>query len=144
MTRVIRYVELYCGLVLVCLLASGFSALASSVEIKAIPTKVDLGVFDQGAEVSWSFEIGNEGKATAKIDDLRPFCGCTVVKNFDTVLHPGQRIRISGTFKANDMPPGGFQKGIRVWWSAGGESREMAPILLTGEVRSIVSPILGL
>ncbi len=84
-------------------------------KIEADKTAVDCGIVVEGKtdEINASFTVRNTGDAPLKIENVRPGCGCTVVK-FDTMVLPGKSSVIQSTVHLTGFHPGSISKFITV------------------------------
>ena len=59
------------------------------------------------------FNVKNVGDAVLKLREVRPSCGCTVVR-YDSVIQPGQSAKIFAAVKIAGYHPGAYTKMITV------------------------------
>ncbi|HMD68722.1 MAG TPA: DUF1573 domain-containing protein [Chitinivibrionales bacterium] len=84
-------------------------------KIEADRTTVDCGTVFEGKtdQLHAQFTIRNTGDAPLAIENVRPGCGCTVVK-FDTLVLPGKSSVILATVNLAGFHPGPLSKYITV------------------------------
>ena len=82
---------------------------------RAVPTEPikDFEVVAKGEVIVHDFEIRNEGTAVLEITDVRPACGCTVVR-YDKKIAPGETGKISARVKTDHFG-GPISKSIAVF-----------------------------
>lgn len=62
----------------------------------------DFGKVEEGKEVTYTFQIKNEGTADLLIKNVSPACGCTA-SDFSKVVAPGQAGKVTLTVKTAGM-----------------------------------------
>jgi|WetSurMetagenome_2_1015567.scaffolds.fasta_scaffold02010_1 hypothetical protein len=103
------------------LFAVPIAAIVSAAHVLAAPkiepdkTVVDCGTVEEGKtdRVRADFAIRNTGDAPLRIENVRPGCGCTVVK-FDTLVPPGTAGAIHSTVDITGFHAGPMSKFITV------------------------------
>jgi hypothetical protein len=84
-------------------------------KIEADKTTIDCGTITEGKtdKINAAFTIKNTGDAPLKIENVRPGCGCTVVK-FDTLVPVGKSSVIQSTVNIANFHSGPLSKYITV------------------------------
>jgi|WetSurMetagenome_2_1015567.scaffolds.fasta_scaffold00334_3 hypothetical protein len=100
-------------LIPLCLLASASVYAAPKIEVDK--TTFDCGIVAEGKvdKLQAQFTVKNAGDAPLKIDNVRPGCGCTVVK-FDSIIQPGKSGIIAATVNIAGYRPGEITKYVTV------------------------------
>jgi lipoprotein-anchoring transpeptidase ErfK/SrfK len=110
------------------ILLSG-SVLLAAPKIEFDKTTFDCGTVAEGKveKLNASFTVKNTGDAVLKIDNVRPGCGCTVVK-FDTNIAPGKTGLIQSTVNIANYHSGSISKGVTVTSNAANISSQQLTI----------------
>ena len=97
-----------------CVLIS-LSIACASPKIEVDKTTFDCGIVAEGKidKLNARFVVKNVGDATLTISNVRPGCGCTVVK-FDTTIQPGKTGIISSTVNIANYHAGAITKYMTV------------------------------
>ena len=81
-----------------------FAVAQDKPKITALETVFKFSEVSEGDKVEHTFQIRNDGTAPLAIQDVRPDCGCTVVKLEQKTLNPGETAEILASFDTS-----GFQ-----------------------------------
>lgn len=81
-------------------------------KIVAAEPVVDVGIVSKGKKIEHDFVLKNEGTAPLTISEVRPGCGCTVVK-FDKTIAPGASGKVHAVIDTSDFS-GGIAKEMTV------------------------------
>lgn len=100
-------------LVLVALVFATAAAAQTGPRAVALEPIKDFDVVPKGENVEHAFEIKNEGDAPLQITNVRPACGCTVVR-FDQEIAPGEIGKIYSVMDTTDFT-GPISKSIAVF-----------------------------
>jgi hypothetical protein len=71
-------------------------------------------------KIKASFIVKNVGDSVLKLENVRPGCGCTVVK-YDTLIQPGKTVKIESEVNIKGYHSGKISKGITVTSNARNE-----------------------
>jgi Protein of unknown function (DUF1573) len=123
-----------------CLLSSLVLASISSSaspKIDVDKTTFDCGVIAEGKtdKLHAQFTVKNTGDAPLKIDNVRPGCGCTVVK-FDTMVAPGKSSVIQSTVNIANFHSGAISKYITVQSNA--SNKPSMQLTITAVIKPII------
>jgi hypothetical protein len=75
----------------------------------------------QADKIDAVFNIRNTGNAVLTIKNVRPGCGCTVVK-YDTTIKPGKTAKIEASVNIKGYRPGSISKPVTVTSNATNDS----------------------
>ena len=91
------------------------SSLAFSAPVMVVtPEEADLGKVAPNAEgTPFKFTIKNTGDQPLKIENIRPFCGCTTVELAKKELAPNEEVELTGKLKTEHYE-GLVSKGIAI------------------------------
>ncbi len=106
-------------LIVVCL----FNSLSIAKPKIEFDTKTfNCGTFFEGKieKLNASFNVKNTGDAVLKLQDVRPSCGCTIVK-FDSTIQPGKSSAIKSSVNIQGAHSGKISKTIAITSNAGNE-----------------------
>jgi hypothetical protein len=119
-----------------CVLASVSAGFASPT-IAVDKTTFDCGVIVEGKtdKLHAQFTVKNTGDAPLKIDNVRPGCGCTVVK-FDTLVLPGKSSVIQSTVNIANFHSGALSKSITVQSNA--SNSPSMQLTITASIKPII------
>jgi len=81
------------------------------------------------------FNVKNTGNADLKLTNVRPGCGCTVVK-FDSLIKPGKSAKIEAAVNIANYRPGAISKSISVTSNA--ENEPTARLEIQASVMAII------
>ncbi len=81
------------------------------------------------------FNIKNTGDKVLVLKEVRPGCGCTVVK-WDSTVQPGKSAKIEASVNIKGYHPGAITKYVTVSSNAGNDS--VARLTIEANVRSII------
>ena len=89
-----------CLLVALALLAA--AAFAEGPAARVDETEFDFGTIEQGANVSHTYVIANDGDAPLSIGRVETSCGCTAAKPTRQLVPPGETTDIRVDFRSGD------------------------------------------
>jgi hypothetical protein len=103
------------SVILLCCVVSASQVLAGSPKIEFDKLSVDFGTIVDGSKdkLYASFKVKNTGDALLTITNVRPSCGCTVVK-FDSLVQPGKSSTIEATVNITNYHSGSISKPVTV------------------------------
>lgn len=87
----------------------------SGPKIKFDVTSFDCGIVIEGKteKLNAVFKVTNTGDATLNLINVRPGCGCTIVK-YDSVVAPGKSVNIESQVNIQGYRPGPIAKYVTV------------------------------
>jgi len=95
----------------------------------------DFGEIWSGDHTDHTFIVKNEGQAPLKLLRVKTSCGCTVSRDYDKEIAPGQTGKIPVTFKSKNQK-GKFSKTITV--TSNDPSQQKLTLKITGVVKRYV------
>jgi hypothetical protein len=102
----------------------------------------DVRTFDCGTVIEGKteklhavFTVKNKGNALLKLTNVKPGCGCTVVK-YDSLIEPGKSVKIESQVNINGYHSGSISKFITVTSNA--DSEQTVRLTITANIQSIV------
>jgi len=101
------------------------------------PTEYNCGTFLEGKieQLKAPFVVKNTGDATLRIEEVRPGCGCTVVK-FDSIIEPGKTGYINAVVNLGSSHPGALSKSMHVTSNA--KNEQMLELTIKAMIRATV------
>ena len=81
------------------------------------------------------FNIKNTGDAVLKLENVRPGCGCTIVK-YDTLIQPGKSAKIESTVRIKGYRNGPISKSITVTSNA--QNEQSVQLTIKAVIESII------
>jgi hypothetical protein len=110
---------------------------AKAPKIEITPTEYNCGTFLEGKieQLKAPFVVKNTGDATLRIQEVRPGCGCTVVK-FDSIIEPGETGYINAVVNLGSVHPGALSKSMHVTSNA--KNAEMVELVIKAMIRATV------
>jgi hypothetical protein len=119
------------------LVLTAISLLSAAPKIEADKTTFDCSAVTEGKsdKINASFTIKNTGDSTLKIDNVRPGCGCTVVK-FDTIVPAGKSSVILSTVNIANFHSGPLSKYITVLSNA--SNKPSLQLTITATINPII------
>ncbi len=98
-----------------CALGFGMNMFAAGPSIQFDAEIAQVGSIAEGSvsEIKHEYHYTNTGDATLKLTDVRPGCGCTLVR-FDTVIAPGKTGVLTARVNITALSNGHFSKSITV------------------------------
>ncbi len=119
-----------------------FVVLASFVSHAAPRIAFDSKIFDCGIVVEGKtekinavFVVKNTGDAALKLENVRPGCGCTVVK-YDSLVLPGKSTKIESAVNIKGYRSGPISKSIAVTSNA--ENEQTARLVIKATIQAPV------
>jgi hypothetical protein len=102
--------------------AALISSLSAAPKIEFDTKTFKCGEFLEGKadKLNAVFTVKNTGNADLKLTNVRPGCGCTVVK-FDSLIKPGKSAKIEAAVNIANYRPGAISKFINVTSNAENE-----------------------
>jgi hypothetical protein len=106
-------------------------------KIEADKTTIDCGTITEGKtdKINAAFTIRNTGDTPLKIENVRPGCGCTVVK-FDTLVPMGKSSIIQSTVNIANFHSGPISKYITV--SSNASNKPSLQLTITAKINPII------
>jgi hypothetical protein len=116
---------------------SAISLAFSAPKIEVDKTTFDCGTVAEGQtdKLHASFTIKNTGDSPLAISNVRPGCGCTVVK-FDTLVLPGKTSAIQATVNITGYRSGEISKYITV--SSNAANTGSMKLTITATIKSVI------
>jgi len=100
--------------------------------------EVDAGIIqrEENNEIKHIFKIKNSGDEILKISQVKPSCGCTVVK-FDSIIPPGKSGNVLQNIKVDRLSDGEFTKHVTVMSNA--SNMETLKLYIRGKIVSVLT-----
>jgi hypothetical protein len=106
-----------------CTALLAISTIFAGPKIEIDPQTYDCGIILDGKadKLNAVFTVKNTGDAPLKLTNVKPGCGCTVVK-YDTLIAPGKTTKIESTVNIRGYRSGPVNKSITVFSNANADS----------------------
>jgi hypothetical protein len=128
----IRTLSLPAAIALVSIISVGA---APKIEFNTKTFQCDTIIEDKTEKLSATFIVKNSGDQPLKLENVRPGCGCTVVK-FDSIIMPGKSSKINAEVNIKGYRAGSISKSITVTSNAANEKEVRLTIAAT--IRAVV------
>jgi hypothetical protein len=113
------------------------SSSISGPQIQFDTKTFDCGTVIEGKtdKLNARFVVKNTGDSVLKLENVKPSCGCTVVK-YDTLIQPGKSAKIESQVRIKGYRPGTLSKRVTVTSNAKNEST--VRLTITAKIQAIV------
>jgi hypothetical protein len=85
--------------------------------------------------VNAAFVVKNTGNSILKLKNVRPGCGCTIVK-YDSLVQPGKSVKIESQMNLAGFKTGDISKSITVTSNA--ENEPTARLTITVKIKAVI------
>ncbi|HID32192.1 MAG TPA: DUF1573 domain-containing protein [bacterium (Candidatus Stahlbacteria)] len=89
------------------------SLLLIATGIRLVPEVIDLGYFPPDEIITFEFHLQNPTRSPVRVLKVHPFCDCFEVEDYDTIIFPYLKGKVSVRFNSRGMS-GPFNKEILV------------------------------